>query len=455
MTTKVKLSTGIVPESVQDKPKRHILFWIMMAGFMGLIYVRNIMEIEYPIVVLLLYAGAMALLCDHDEIIALAVTFVPLSAAFQYRYALLVLMVVYAIKHMRDILKINLSAYIPLLLMMVWELMHGITGEFSFTSYLQGFTELIFCSFVLSLPNKKFDYSLISRVLAVCVAFACTVLLLKLLPEVNYNFEKIFEGGNYRFGINDENAESYVMNYNANALGFMCNMAIAGLLIRMMSRRVNIIDAALIGVLVFYGALTLSRSFVLCFALVIVLSMFASGIKLGKIVRNVVLFSLAVAMMLLVLQLTVPYILNNILERFMEDDVTGGRAKLMVWYNEYIFSDLEHLLFGTGLQNILGKVNLGAHVKIEAVPHNAVQELVVVWGLPGIVLFGVFVIYMIINAKKQNGVKLVNFIPMIVWFVMGMSGQWITSGKNMLFQLWICIILSSQLILEKVNDNEV
>ena len=441
MTEAITLPLGAEPEKTKDKPKLHLPFWIMLAGFMGLIYVRNILEIEYPIVVLLLYAGAMALLCDHDEIIALAVTFVPFSAAFQYRYALLVLMVVYAIKHLKDMKKINLSAYIPLLLMMVWELMHGIIGEFSFTSYLQGFTELIFCSFVISLPNKKFDYPFIARALAVCVAFSCTVLLLKLLPEVSYNFEKIFEGGDYRFGVNDESVDSYVMNYNANGLGFMCNMAIAGLIIRMMSRRVNIIDAALIGVLVFYGALTLSRSFVLCFALVIVLSMFASGIKLGKIVRNVVLFSLAVAVMLLVLQLTVPYVLNNILERFMEDDVTGGRAKLMVWYNEYIFSDLEHLLFGTGLQNILGKVNLGAHVKIEGVPHNAIQELVVVWGLPGIVLFGVFVIYMISNAKKQNGVKLVNFIPLIVWFVMGMSGQWITSGRDMLLQTWIYVVL--------------
>ena len=407
---------------------------------MGLIFVRNIMEIEYPIVVLLLYAGAMALLCDHDEIIALAISFVPFSAAFQYRYALLLLMAVYFIKHLKDMRKINPMAYVPLLLMMMWELLHGITGEFSFVAYLQGFTELIFCSFVISLPNKKFDYPFIARVLAVCVAFACTVLLLKLLPEVNYNFEKIFEGGNYRFGVNVENTESYVMNYNANVLGFMCNLAIAGLLIRMMAQKVNFIDIALIAVLVFYGALTLSRSFVICFALVMVLSMLSSGMKLGKVIRNVLFLSFAVALILLVLQLTVPYVLKNITDRFMEDDVTGGRAKLMVWYNEYIFSDLEHLLFGTGLQDILSKVNLGAHVKIEGVPHNAIQELVVVWGLPGIILFGVFVIYMISNAKKQNGVKLVNFIPLIVWFVMGMSSHWITSGQIMLL---LCSVIVS------------
>ena len=119
---------------------------------------------------------------------------------------------------MRDILKINHLAYIPLLLMMVWELMHGIVGEFSFTSYLQGFTELIFCSFVISLPNKKFDYPFIARALAVCVAFSCTILLLKLLPEVSYNFEKIFEGGDYRFGVNDESVDSYVMTLTGSVV---------------------------------------------------------------------------------------------------------------------------------------------------------------------------------------------------------------------------------------------
>ena len=116
MTTALNLPVGVEPEIAKDKPKRHLIFWILMAGFMGLIYVRNIMEIEFPIVVLLLYAGAIALLCDHDEIIALAVSFVPFSAAFQYRYALLVLIVVYVLKHLNDMRKINLAAYIPLLL---------------------------------------------------------------------------------------------------------------------------------------------------------------------------------------------------------------------------------------------------------------------------------------------------------------------------------------------------
>lgn len=444
MTTALNLPVGVEPEITKDKPKRHLLFWILMAGFMGLIYVRNIMEIEFPIVVLLLYAGAIALLCDHDEIIAIAVSFVPFSAAFQYRYALLVLIVVYVLKHLNDMRKINLAAYIPLLLMMVWELLHGIVGEFSFVSYFQGFTELIFCSFVISLPNKKFDYGFISRVLAVCVAFSCTILLFKLLPDVNYDFTKIFEGGDYRFGKNDENATSYVMNYNANGLGFMCNMSIAGLIIRMMSSKVNLIDVLLIAILVFYGALTLSRSFVICFALVIVLSMLASGVKIGKIVRNVLLLSLAVALMLLILQLTVPYVLSNILGRFMEDDVTGGRAGLMVWYNDYIFSDLDHLLFGIGLQDILDKVNLGAHIKVEGVPHNAIQELIVVWGVIGLILFVAFCFMMVFLSRCDKARKtLINYIPFILTVVMIQSGQMITSGAKLVLFVFIYIVLCS------------
>ena len=62
-------------ENVTEQSKRHTLFWIMMAGFMGLILIRNIFKIEYPIVILLAYACFMAMLADHDETMALAISF--------------------------------------------------------------------------------------------------------------------------------------------------------------------------------------------------------------------------------------------------------------------------------------------------------------------------------------------------------------------------------------------
>jgi len=415
----------------------------MMAGFMALIFVRNITKIEYPIVILLVYACVMAMLADHDEIIALAVSFVPFSAAFQYRYALLALIVIYAVKHWREMKKLNLYAYIPLALMMCWEAAHALLGDFSIVLYLQGFSELIFCSFVISLPNKKFDYSLISRVLAVAVVFCCCVSLLKLLETVDYDFEAIFQDSEYRFGVVDENVGSYGLNYNSNALGFMCNIGMLGLLLRMAKHKANILDIILVVAQIALGFLTISRSFTICLILSFVLFIFSISPKVGKLIKYTVAFGVILALALIVINSAAPYIFENLVDRFGADDVTGGRAGLLEAYNEYLFSDESHYLFGTGLQDVMGKVNKEAAFAVNNVSHNGIQELMVVWGIPGIVLFSTFCGMLFFMSSKKHSLSMCNFIPFIVWFAMGMSGQWITSGKDMLMLAFLFIVLQT------------
>ena len=422
-------------------PKKHRLFWIMMAGFMFLILVRNIYKIEYPIVILLGYAGFMAMLADHDETMALAVSFIPFSAAFQYRYALLAIIVIYAIKHWEEMKRINLYAYIPLVLMMCWEASHALLGEFSLVLYLQGFSELMFCSFVISLPNKKFDYSLISRTLAIAVVFCCSISLWKLLETVDFDFEAIFLDGNYRFGLVEEKGTSYVLNYNSNALGFMCNIGMLGLLLRMAKYKANILDIVLVIAQIILGFLTLSRSFTICLLLAVVLYVFSVSRSVGKLVKYLLAVGFVLAIAILIINLTAPYIFENLFDRFGEDDVTGGRAGLLEWYNKYLFDSPSHYLFGTGLQNILSKVNIDSWNIVSAVPHNGFQELLVVWGIMGILLFGTFCVMLVVMSKQKCSRRICNFIPSVIWLVMGMSGQWITSGKDMVLLTFLFIVL--------------
>ena len=432
-------------------PKKHRLFWIMMAGFMFLIFVRNIYKIEYPIAILLGYACFMAMLADHDETMALAVSFIPFSAAFQYRYALLAIIVIYAIKHWEEMKNINLYAYIPLVLMMCWEASHALLGEFSLVLYLQGFSELMFCSFVISLPNKKFDYSLISRVLAITIVFCCSVSLWKLLETVDFDFEALFLDGNYRFGIVEEDASSYVLNYNANALGFMCNMGMLSILLRMAKHKANIFDIVLIVAQIVLGFLTVSRSFTICLLLSVLLYVFAVSKNVGSFLKYFIAIGAVVAIALLVINFTAPYIIENLFDRFGEDDVTGGRTGLLEWYNEYLFDSPGHFLFGTGLQNILDKVNMSAESVVNNVPHNGLQELLVVWGVLGILLLG-YMIVLMLKLHENKSLRFANIIPAIVMFVMIQSGQLITSGKNILALFFIYVILCTNLIGQKEND---
>ena len=450
MTTIINKQAIDMGNTHEDISKSRSKFWILMLGFMALIYVRNIMKIEFPIIIPLVYMCFMAFLSDRDEIVALGISLVPFSSAFQYRYALLCLIVIYTVKFIDDVKRSKINVYIPLVLMMVWEVLHVFSGEFSFVAYFQGFSELIFCTFLIALPNKKFDFSFIARVLAICVIFSCTVVLLKLLAETNYNFEMIFLDGNYRFGINDEKADSYVMNYNANGLGFMCNLGVVALFLRMKKLKVNIIDITTMAVLIFYGLLTLARSFVICFALLLVMFMFASEKRAGKVIRNIFIVAVSVVLLLFILNLAVPYIFENIISRFNEDDVTGGRTYLMQWYGEQIFKNPKIFFFGTGIQNLVANSNELAHIEVTSVPHNGMQEVMAAWGLPGFVIFTAFCIVMISASKKKGKRRnILNFMPSILMFVMIQSGQIITSGFKLVAFAFLYVTMCADIPQEK------
>ena len=158
--------------------------------------------------------------------------------------------------------------------------------------------------------------------------------------------------------------------------------------------------------------------------------------------RILVVFSLIA--LFFIVNLIAPYIIDNIIERFSEEDVTGGRAELLVWYFDYLFAEPSHILFGTGMQDIFSKVTGYLGSSPLDIPHNGIQELLVVWGLPGIILLGVFIFNLVATASRANKISFPMFIPVIVWFVMGMSGQWITSGKDMLFMSWFYVVFCTK-----------
>ena len=450
MTTIINKQAIDMENTYENISKSRSKFWILMLGFMALIYVRNIMKIEFPIIIPLVYICFMAFLSDRDEIVALGISLVPFSSAFQYRYALLCLMVIYTVKFIDDVKRSKINVYIPLVLMMVWEVLHVFSGEFSFVAYFQGFSELIFCTFIISLPKKNFDFSFLTRVLAITIVFACSITFFKLLDKVNYRFEALFLDGKYRFGSAEDEVKSYAMSYNANALGFMCNLGISALFLRMKKLRVNFVDILLISAMVFYGLLTLARSFVICLALLLVMFMFASENRPGKVIKNIATITILSAVLLFVLNLVVPYVFENILARFNEDDVTGGRTYLMQWYGEQIFKNPKIFFFGTGIQNLVANSNELAHIEVTSVPHNGMQEVMAAWGLPGFVIFTAFCIVMISASKKKGKRRnMLNFMPSILMFVMIQSGQLITSGFKLVAFVFLYVTLCAEIPKEK------
>ena len=408
-------------------------FYLGMALMIFAIFARNILDLPIPVIAILAIGALVAVISDRDEIIALAIACIPMSAAFQYKYLLFICIIVYVVKFGKDI-KIT-SAVLPLAFMVVWEFIHGLFYPFSIYESLRGFSELIFCTFLMMVVPKKVDYKMISRLLAIASICMMSIVILNLLEKANYNFEEVFVGS-YRFGVGNTDAENFGVNYNANALGMIANLSIAGLLQLIAAKKHNLFDYFMIVVLVMFGVMTMSRAFLICFALII--AMFAvSGVPTlkGKVKRIFLIILMIVLLVMLVVNL-MPTVYETFVARFEVEDISNGRNDLFMLYLDHITANFKNLMFGIGrqgygdiIENMYPDVALGTGTYA---CHNGTQELLVCWGIPGLVLFVWFIVEMI--RKKPIGLKrsLVNYIPLILLLVYVQSGQLITGGASLL-----------------------
>jgi O-antigen ligase len=149
-------------------------------------------------------------------------------------------------------------------------------------------------------------------------------------------------------------------------------------------------------------------------------------IKFVCIVAVIVLIALGLLFLLF------PALMEFYISRFQMEDLTTGRMDLMAHYHEFVMSDPVHLFFGIGLHDFNKKV-MNVYRIARNVPHNGVQELIVAWGLPGLIMFLILWVVMILRARqccKKQG--LINYIPLLIILLKVQAGQMLNSAYTML-----------------------
>lgn len=430
-----------VPITTKDKNKYSRKFWLMMSAFYMLFIIRNILHIEFPVVIYLGWVAIMALVFDDSEIKALVISFIPLSTGFQFKYAMFICIFVLIIKYYNRF-RIN-SIAITGIILMVWELLHFGIGTPSFLEFARGFAEIVFIIAVVCLPpSRKQSISELTRVLALSSTIAFIILLIATVEGRGASIMELLEKG-FRFGVSEITEEAFVFSYNANGLGFICNLTITGLLINIYSKNAKIIDYLMIVFLVFIGLLTVSRTFLLCLAVIVVLYILLQKRSLFQRALTVLILGSVAIIMLLLISKYFPSIIDNYDNRFGAEDVTGGRSYLLKFYNELILSSPENLFFGIGIQSIASKALAITGVNVQ-VPHNGYQQLIVAWGIPGLVLMVLFVYKIISQARKlSKKTPLLYYLPLLLLMIGIVAGQFVTSSPCMLALVFIFEILSN------------
>jgi hypothetical protein len=208
------------------------------------------------------------------------------------------------------------------------------------------------------------------------------------------------------------NTAGMVLSNNQNNIAYYCVLALSCMLILIYKYKANkIAYYFLLSIPVIFGLLTVSRSFILVAAFILILYM-AFMIKKSK--KNIFHLIYLFAFLLLgyFLALTkYPDLFQNIFNRFQSQDVLGGRGELFAVYNHYLFSHVDAFLVGTGLFPMVSTINAGN------VPHNGFQQVLVAYGIIGFCAF-LFLLYLILkNAINKQKIDLVFYLPFIAMIV--------------------------------------
>ena len=128
---------------------------------------------------------------------------------------------------------------------------------------------------------------------------------------------------------------------------------------------------------------------------------------------------------------------NNVLERFKAEDISTGRNILFKLYNDFIFSDIKNFLFGIGLHNVDTKTG------IFNTPHNAIQEVVLCWGIIGLAVIVFLFGYMFRQYKKiVDKDKIIYIVPIFIFIMFIQTIQFVrlSSIFGLLVLLYVVIL---------------
>lgn len=411
------------------KPFRNMLLFLLFA----LVFAIQVLQIDFPMELMLAIVALIALSSNRTQLLGLTLCFIPLFGMIQYLYALAICMVIFVVKFSTEL---RWNHVVPILAaMLAWEILHYDFSLGVAVSSARVIAPLVFCGFLMMIDGKRFDYPRLARGLAVSVVVVSIILWFRCASIFGQGVIGYILKGN-RLGLVYHSVENIVV-INPNTWGFICLMAITGLLQLLVSSKGSACDILVLCCLLVFGFLTQSKTFILCLAVAAVMFLYILCSDRKTFALGVsILAGMALAGLLLG-WLLLPSIVEPLLERLVASDSNNLRMKIFWEYTTYLFSDLRGLFFGLGAWDLKPRII----ERFTDVPHNAIQEIIVVWGILGLVFFGLFIYNYLITSRKNNKQKLINYIPLVLLLIKIQLGQFVTAGHTLLLLSFVYMSL--------------
>lgn len=418
---------------LNPEKKSHKRFGWLLGLLIFLIMVRYALQIDIPRVAFLGIIGLIALLGDRDEIVAMCMCCISMHESIDFFYSIVICAAVYVLKYFRSL---RIGTSVPLVLLIIgWELLHCFRTTFDVVTFLSGVIPFIILAILMASDAENLDYPFIVRAFAWATLGAILVMFIRVLYFSDFQFDAALAnlqrlGSDRHSGVEDVEVEGGQIN--PNALGVITVLASTGLMQLRSMKAGKKSDMILMCAMLIFAALGTSRTYLACLALMILLLIFSEKGGVKKKLQLLVVLCIAIAAAVILFSMLFPDSYQYFIRRFLVADITTGRDNLMVLYHRFIMDNPKVMFFGIGLQDYGDRLVSGYRVA-NNVPHNSVQELIIVWGLPGMLLFAAVLLSMFRSSYYRNRKQsLLNWIPLIIILFKGLAGQIITSAYTML-----------------------
>lgn len=416
----------------------HPRFVSSMLGLYFLALLRNIIGISFPVYIFLIYIIIVSFLLNYNEEVAFSISLIAFSGMFQFRFGLLITTIFLIIKgrtHYR------LRNAIPLLLMAFWELLHISQSNVTAYGFFQEFAELYLLTVIMMKDPIDGSDALPIRALAYSCFFGCIVNLVSSVRLLGFSINSITRLGK----IGTEITEDFTGLIDPYTQGFICMLAISGLLLLKNKNSDTGFDTVIKYCLVVFLLLTQSRlavgGVVITYGLYFLLAGKYRSYKRENMARN---FVIGIVGVVLIVSLFGDAI-DAFTLRLGASDISNGRTAIFAFYSYHLLSKLEYLLYGIGLfqynlrmsslHGDMWKTYTGlatyqnGHI-VYKVSHCNIQEVAVAWGIVGVLLM----IFLIRTMIKYFNVKIdrINYVPLIIILIVTTQAQLLTSGVVLL-----------------------
>lgn len=425
------------------------IFYILLAILLSACFVDYVFGVNIPPVVMLIVPFLMALTGDTDEIAAVCICCIPLHTYLEYAFVILFCIICHVVKN-ADKIRIT-SAIVPVFLMILWELLHCFTPELNIMQFGGHCVSWLLLAVLMCTTKHRYDYGFIARAFALTTAIMCFSLIGRLLYTAHWNLADMMLRLQ-RLGVE---AETGTAKINPNTLGILCVFGVTGLLQLRTSGIRRKGDLLLSILLLLFGIMTASRTFLVCLLFMAVLFICTAGKGMARRLKNVMIAIGAGIVVIAICYMIMPDLLKYFVSRFFEKDITTGRVDTMGEYHKLLLSNLDIFVFGIGLQDFSNRV-LQLCPQAIFVPHNGLQELILAWGLPGIAFFISLWCLMVSRSREHNNrQRLLNYIPFLVLLLKTVAGQMVNSAYTMLMFSYVYLSMGADFSAEKtVNTAE-